>query len=111
MESRKTFLVKGKVQGIMFRQTVIRGAEKRGLKAGATNDPTDRKVVRITLQGDESQIQEMVNFMTAGNKLNSWGACVESLEELVPAIDLNAHEVNSNNVDGFNWTKGVEFYL
>ncbi|TNF01162.1 MAG: hypothetical protein EP326_05050 [Deltaproteobacteria bacterium] len=111
MECRKTFLVKGKVQGIMFRQTVIRGAEKRGLCAGATNDPTDRSIVRFTLQGDESLIQEIVDFMTAGKKLNSWGACVESLEELSPSIDINAHEVTTLNVDGFKWTSGVEFFL
>ena len=52
METRKTFLVKGNVQGIMFRQTVIRGAKKRALKAGATNDPDDRNIVRFTLEGD-----------------------------------------------------------
>lgn len=111
METRKTFLVKGKVQGIMFRQTVIRGAEKRALKAGATNDPGDRSIVRFTLEGEEKMIQEIVDFMTAGNKLNSWGAQVDSLEELTPSYDIHVHEVTTENVDGFNWSKGVEFYL
>lgn len=111
METRKTFLVKGKVQGIMFRQTVIRGAKKRALKAGATNDPDDRNIVRFTLEGDKAMIQEMVDFMTAGNKLNSWGAQVESLEELMPSYNIHVHEVTTENVDGFNWLKEVEFYL
>jgi hypothetical protein len=33
------FIAIGKVQGVMFRQTIMRGAMKRGIKAGATNLP------------------------------------------------------------------------
>jgi len=95
----------------MFRQTVIRAAEKRGLKAGATNDPSDRSIVRFTLEGNESLISEIIDFMTAGKKLNSWGAQVESLEELTPSYDVNVHEVTTNNVNDFNWSGGVDFYL
>ena len=39
----KSFEVFGKVQGIMFRQTFIRGLEKRKISGGATNDPQNKR--------------------------------------------------------------------
>lgn len=111
MESTKSYKAKGKVQGIMFRQTVIRGAQKRSLQAGATNDPEDENIVRFTLSGDEGKIKEMINKLTAGVEINSWGAKVESLEELSETIPVNDHAVTTSNVDDFKWSPGVEFYL
>ena len=57
----------GRVQNVMFRQTLIRGAQKRGLEAGATNDASDRRVVTFTLCGDAGKIAEIVNFLSAGS--------------------------------------------
>ena len=39
----KSFEVHGKVQNVMFRQTFIRGAMKRHLSGGATNDPENER--------------------------------------------------------------------
>lgn len=50
----------GKVQNVMFRQTLIRAAAKRGLQAGATNSKKNRNEVLFTLNGDDSKINEIV---------------------------------------------------
>eukprot|EP01122_Echinamoeba_exundans_P014742 TRINITY_DN6732_c0_g1_i1.p2 TRINITY_DN6732_c0_g1~~TRINITY_DN6732_c0_g1_i1.p2 ORF type:complete len:100 (+),score=16.53 TRINITY_DN6732_c0_g1_i1:23-301(+) len=76
------FTVKGRVQQVMFRQTLIRAALKRNLRGGATNSKRDRNEVTFTLEGDGSKIDEIVNFMKTGKPPNSWGAQVEKKHEL-----------------------------
>ncbi|MCO4794593.1 MAG: acylphosphatase [Bacteriovoracaceae bacterium] len=111
MEFIKSYIVKGKVQGVMFRQTLIRAALNRALEGGATNDPINKNLVRFTLRGDESAILEIITKLTSGDNLNSWGAKVDTLEELGEVLDINVHQVTTHNVDSFNWSGGVEFYL
>ena len=62
-----SYRANGRVQNVMFRQTLIRGAQKRGLEAGASNDASDRRVVTFTLCGDPSKVAEIVNFLSAGS--------------------------------------------
>lgn len=107
------FDVYGKVQKVMFRQTLMRGAIKRGLYAAASNDPLDRNRVYCYLKGDPSVCQEMMNKLASGEKLNSWGAQVETLRAASNPSerDPSRYEVNTENVDDIDWSGGVEFYL
>jgi acylphosphatase len=106
------FLVaRGRVQNVMFRQTVMRAAMSRGLVAGATNVKTEGDRVDITFEGDGAKIQEIVQGMTSGKKLNSWGARCSSVEMAAHGVPALQHEVNTSNVDKIDWVPGVEFYL
>lgn len=49
--------------------------------------------------------------MKSGKDLNSWGAHVDKLEELSSGIAFEDHQVNTDNVDNFNWSPNVTFYL
>jgi acylphosphatase len=104
-------VVHGKVQNVMFRQTIMRGALERGIVAGATNIRSDRTRVDIALRGDPAKIQEMVDGLKSGKKLNSWGAHCTSVEVVEEGKAPLQHEVNTSNVDNIKWKKGVKFYL
>jgi len=104
----RTFLVKGKVQGVMFRQTLIRGAQKRKLKAGASNLASGNEV-RFTLEGDNNMIQEMVDFLKSGRPINNWNARIEEIiEEQHPEA---VYQVTTENVNTMSWNPNVEMYL
>lgn len=108
------FDVYGRVQKVMFRQTLMRAALKRGLTAAATNDRADQLHVECYLEGDEVLCLELIDRLGSGMKLNSWGASVERLEQRqTPAasLELASFQVSTHNVDEFNWSEGVEFYL
>ncbi len=107
------FDVYGKVQKVMFRQTLMRGALARGLFAAASNDPANRDHVFCYLKGDEGACSNLLESLKSGMKLNSWGAQVTELK-LAPPTDLRDfadYEVTTKNVDDINWSSGVEFYL
>ncbi|MGB0454302.1 MAG: acylphosphatase [Bacteriovoracaceae bacterium] len=107
----QSFEVRGKVQGVMFRKTLIQAALKRGLEAGATNDKDVPSRVEFTLAGDEGKILELITQLIKGSDLNSWGAKVSELNELESLIDLSNHEVTTENVDEQNFSTGVEFFI
>jgi acylphosphatase len=104
-------IAKGKVQNVMFRQTIMRAAISRGLIAGATNVRSDCHRVDIALEGDSAKIQEIVDGLKSGKRLNSWGACCNSVEIVSSGLSPLQHEVNTNNVDDIQWVEGVTFYL
>ncbi|RLA64584.1 MAG: hypothetical protein DRQ88_00565 [Epsilonproteobacteria bacterium] len=104
------FKALGKVQGVMFRQTIMRGAMKRGLKAGATNLPSKNEV-DFMLEGEDAVIQEMVDFIKSGKAINDWDAKIEKLEEVNTDDSIGDYEVTTENVDSFNWSTNVNFYL
>ena len=103
--------IKGKVQNIMFRQTLIRGLLKRGLEGGATNSKDDKNEVNFSVMGEKTIINELVDKLASGVELNSWGAKVETVHILNDYIEIEAHEVTTYNVDSFNWSPDVSFYL
>ncbi|OUR99818.1 hypothetical protein A9Q84_01975 [Halobacteriovorax marinus] len=108
----KSFQVIGKVQGIMFRQTFIRACLQRNIHAGATNDPSDRNLVTCSVEASEDAvIEKLIEDLTNLEKLNSWGAHVESLKVLKDSVAITKHEVTTDNVDNFNWSPDVEFFL
>jgi acylphosphatase len=104
------YLVHGRVQGVMFRQTVVRAAMARGLVVGATNTPNP-SVVELLLRGEAASIDEMESLLTAGRDLNSWGARVERLERQTGAKPLEQYEVTSDNVNTFDWNPNLERYI
>ena len=107
----KSFKVLGKVQGVMFRQTFIRGLIKRNLRGGATNMNDHQKTVNITIESDSKKLIENIIVEIMQLKvLNSWDATVEKITEIAP-IQINDHEVTTDNVDDHKWSSGVDFYF
>jgi len=106
------FLARGSVQGVMFRQTLIRGARKQNLRAGATN-LDDGRSVAITLIGEASKIESFARNITSMKELNSWGAKVESWITIdqKDGKDISDHQVTTENVDTFAWDTSVKMFL
>ena len=110
----KSFDVHGKVQNVMFRQTFIRGAIKRHLSGGATNDPEDKGRVLCMLEGEEKEVEDYINFLEEKKVINSWGATVEKIVKIVQGREerpIEDYEVTTQNVDHFNWSPNVEMYV
>ncbi len=63
----------------MFRQTFIRAAIKRNLKGGASNDAKNHQQVHCSLEGNELAVNEMINKLQEGKRINSWNAYVNEL--------------------------------
>jgi acylphosphatase len=108
---QRYFRVEGRVQGVMFRQTFIRAAQKRGLSGAATNLPDGS--VSCFLSGAEENINEIFEGLQSGREINSWGAQVERLIPLDPenGLAFERHQVTTKNVDSHNWSPDVEMYL
>eukprot|EP00939_MAST-03C_sp_MAST-3C-sp1_P002916 g2916.t1 len=100
------FIARGTVQGVMFRQTLIRAALKRKLQAGATNRKDGS--VAISLRGREVDVEALAKDMRSC-ELNSWGASVASLDTTSDGIPV--HQVTTENVDTFAWDPTVKMYL
>jgi acylphosphatase len=110
-ETTKYYEAKGTVQNVMFRQTFIRGAQKRSLKAGATNDSRDMDRVIFILQGEEAQVNQYVDFLKDKKVINSWGATIEKMTRIETEAPLSSFQVTTENVDQFNWNPDVEMYV
>ena len=105
------FQVSGRVQGVMFRQTFIRGCQVRGLKAAASN--LSDGTVSCYIQGPTDMINDLMVKLRSGQLINSWGACVDRITPLsdTEGIAFEKHQVTTSNVDAFNWSSGVDMYL
>ena len=101
----------GRVQNVMFRQTIVRGAIKRGLECGVTNDKENMRKVSISLKGQKEKIDEFLNELKSGKELNSWGAYVDTINIDANGIHPFQHEVNTQNVDQFRWNQNIDFYI
>ena len=107
----KSFKVYGSVQGVMFRQTFIRGLIKRGFRGGASNIKDREKTVNITIEArNKNQIREVIDTLLELKVINSWKATVERIIE-IENINLDDHEVTTNNVNEHKWSSGVDFYF
>ena len=106
-----SFYVTGNVQGVMFRQTFIRGSLKRKIEGGVTNDAKKHHVVHCSLTGDESAVDEMLNKLQEGKPINSWNAQVDELHFYDYFIEFSDHQVTTDNVDKYDWSPEVDFYL
>lgn len=105
--------VRGKVQNVMFRQTVIRAMQKRGLEGGATNDRQDRNLVRMTLRGDPERVEGLVAALREGKPINDWGARATSVEDVDAerGLALEAHQVTTATVDNHRWNPNCTMFL
>jgi len=105
------FTVQGRVQNVMFRQTFIRAAQRRNLKAAASNLPDGQ--VACYLEGPGDLIDDILQGLESGRPINSWGARVECLRRQTEAegISFSSHQVTTDNVDRFNWSPNVSMYL
>ncbi|MCH9638749.1 MAG: acylphosphatase [Betaproteobacteria bacterium] len=106
-----SFYVTGNVQDVMFRQTFIRGAQKRKIRGGATNDPKNHQLVHCSLAGEESVVEEMLSKLQEGKPLNSWNAQVDELHYHEQFIEFSDHQVTTDNVNDYHWSPSVIFYL
>lgn len=114
----RCFEVRGKVQNVMFRQTVIRAMIKRGLEGGASNDKSDKQLVRLTVRGENETIEELVELLRNGTTLNDWGAHATEVSEIVDAKTAaegkeweKTHQVTTANVDTKNWNPNVTMFI
>ena len=105
------FTFHGHVQYAMFRQTIMRGALKRNLEAGATNCKDDKNKVVATFSGERARIDDLVQTLGSGKVLNSWNAKVSSYEENPSGLEIEDHEVTTENVDKIKWPGEVEIYV
>ena len=104
------FKLVGNVQRVMCRQTLMRAARKRGLRAGATNEPDGS--VSLTLCGPHGAVAALANTLAEGGPLNSWGARVAALSEEAAGRAVDAHQGHTGNVDEeIRWNPNVEFYI
>lgn len=72
---RRRLVVHGTVQGVFFRDTLRRLAERHGVAGWARNTPEG--TVEAILEGDEDAVARLVEFARKGPE----GARVERLEE------------------------------
>lgn len=107
----KHFKATGKVQDIMFRQTLMRGVLKRGLEAGASNCHKDRNTAYFCLKGREDKIRVFIEEIGSGKILNSWGCKIDKIEEISQEKDFHSYQVTTDNVDNFNWNPDITLYL
>ncbi len=105
------FRVTGKVQGVMFRQTFIRGCHTRGLKAAASN--LSDGSVSCYVSGPADMIDDIIVKLLSGAPINSWSALVDQIIPISDSegIPFEKHQVTTANVDSFNWNSDIEMYL
>lgn len=138
MSVQRFFIAFGRVQQVMFRQTLMRAAIRRGLEAAASNSKISVRIIISSqqqrlltcqsasslqrdkvvfyLKGDDSKIVEIVDFLRAGKEMNNWGARVTRLDEITAdeaARDPERarYQVTTSNVDDRQWDPNVEFYI
>jgi acylphosphatase len=123
--AERSYRAYGRVQQVMFRQTVIRAMAKRNLVGGATNRKDGSAAVDITIavvMSEESEqdeevkddtiiIQGFVDLLKRTKPLNNWGARVDSIVPLPTIIPYKKHQATTDNVDAFNWNPDVEMYI
>jgi acylphosphatase len=103
--------VKGRVQEVMFRKTLIYGALKHGIKAGGTNAKDDLEHVDITLSGAADKVDGFIAAIQLGRPLNSIGAEIHSFEVVDRGLPIEAHVTHTGQFQTVSPPPGVEFYL
>jgi acylphosphatase len=78
---RRRVVVHGYVQGVFFRDTTRREAQRRGLAGWVTNRPDG--AVEAVFEGDPEAVAEVVRFCERGPR----GADVSSVETNVEPVE------------------------
>jgi acylphosphatase len=104
------FLIEpGNVQNVIFRQTRMRAALARSIITGPANVRTDEIRVDIALEGDREKLQKITHGLKSGKRLNSWGACCDSVDIAPSGLVPLAHEVNTVDVKNIQYVQGFTF--
>jgi acylphosphatase len=72
---RRRLVIRGRVQGVFFRDTLRRMAERNSVAGWACNTPEG--TVEAVLEGDEAAVARLVEFAHRGPE----GASVEGVDE------------------------------
>jgi acylphosphatase len=72
---RRRVRVRGRVQGVFFRDSARRQAERRGVAGWASNEPDG--TVMLVLEGEREGVERMLDFCRTGPE----AAHVEEVEE------------------------------
>lgn len=109
----RCFEARGRVQNVMFRQTLIRAMQKRALAGGASNDRRDKSLVRVTMRGPPASVEALVQILRSGRAINDWGAKVATLKEVGEdnGWRMEQHQVTTDNVDARNWNPNVTMHI
>ncbi|KAI9917279.1 hypothetical protein PsorP6_012874 [Peronosclerospora sorghi] len=91
--------VRGKVQNVVFRQTVTCAMQKRVLEGGATKDSQDKNL-----------IQDWIAVLREGKPVKDWGAKATSVDDASSeqGLTLEVHQVTTANVDKNKWNPNVK---
>jgi acylphosphatase len=71
---RRRIIVRGRVQGVFFRESMRRLARQRGVSGWVSNRPDG--TVEAVLEGDDAALERLVEFAHRGPR----GAQVESVD-------------------------------
>ena len=64
MTVRRRITVRGRVQGVFFRDTTRRRADELGVAGWASNEPDGS--VEVVAEGDEDAVEKLVAFLREG---------------------------------------------
>lgn len=118
-----SYLVIGKVQKVMFRQTIIRAMLKHNIRGGASNCKECKSHVYMTISGEENCQRSFLEALVPGKAINSWGALPHTIVKLpdpkylIPKEmearlhDWQLHKVTTANVDSFSWNTNVTMFI
>jgi len=95
----------------MFRQTLIRACLKRNLQCGASNDKQQKNRVTFTMAGEESKMNEIIDFMKSGKEMNDWGARCETLKQMETGKKIEEHQVVKNYLLFFLFTLFIYLFI
>ena len=106
------FQVEGKVQGVMFRYTVVSAASRFGLNVGATNDSSRFDRVLLTFESNNlNVVLSFLNHLKNTIPLNSLGAHVKSYCESEHLIKIEDHQYNSAKIKTIQLSKLPLFFV
>ena len=105
-----TFSITGLVQGVFFRKTIVTLAHKYGLTCGATNS-SDPSMVIVSFCGDYEKIKSLLTSITTGKAINNCGCTPRSYKPYDKAIELNAHQMNSDKIKQSPIPDGIDFFI
>lgn len=106
----------GVVQGVHFRQTIVRSCKLKNITAGVSNDKTNPNKVSCFFSGNKQAIDEFYKLIISTHPLNSRGADIEktqnlNLPESSNSLFLESFDIHTKNIDSYFWDSKVEIYI
>ena len=104
-------IVRGKVQEVLFRKTLVLAGHNHGVQVGGTNSKDDKNRVDVTVRGPADKIEELIHALGPNKKLNSVGAEIESIERVAEGIAVEDHITHTRQFETLRFPTGVEFFV